>query len=59
MCLHGVSLEVKVLKSEVCLDDTGSFHSGPQHVLLGGDVVCSCYPLKIIQITTHTHTVYH
>lgn len=56
-CQCGLLLEVQVLESEVCLDDAGSFHSGPQHVLLGGNVVCSCYPLKIIQITkTHTNT---
>lgn len=45
------SLEVQVLKGKVCLHNTSSFNSGPQHILLGGDVSRVRYPVQVIQVT--------
>ena len=43
-------LEVQVFEGEVGLHDAGGFHSGPQHVLLGGDVAALRYPVQIVQV---------
>lgn len=46
----GILLEVQVLECEVCLHDAGGLHSGPQHVLLRGDVLALGYPLQVVQV---------
>lgn len=43
-------LEVQILKGEVSLYDACGLHPGAQHILLGGDVVSTGYPLQIIQV---------
>lgn len=43
-------LEMEVLEGEVGLHDAGGLHPGPQHILLGGDVVGPGYPLQVIQV---------
>jgi len=43
-------LEVQVLEGEVGLYDAGGLHPGAQHVLLGGDVVGTGYPLQVVQV---------
>lgn len=43
-------LEVQVLKGEVSLYDACSLHPGAQHILLGGDVVSTGYPLQVVQV---------
>lgn len=43
-------LEMQVLEGEVGLYDAGGLHPGAQHVLLGGDVVSTGYPLQVIQV---------
>lgn len=50
------SLKVQVFEGEVCLHDAGGLDSGPQHVLLCGDVVCFGYPLQIIQVADRDKT---
>lgn len=44
------SLEVQVLECEMRLHDAGGLHSGPQHVLLRGDVIRLGYPLQVVQV---------
>lgn len=44
-------LEVQVLECEMRLHDAGGLHPGPQHVLLGGDVLTLGYPLQVVQVT--------
>lgn len=46
----GILLEVQVLECEMCLHDAGGLHSGPQHVLLCGDVLALGYPLQVVQV---------
>lgn len=46
----GILLEVEVLECEMRLHDAGGLHSGPQHVLLRGDVLALGYPLKVVQV---------
>lgn len=43
-------LEVQVLKGEVGLHNARGLHSGAQHILLGGDVVGTGYPLQVVQV---------
>lgn len=43
-------LEVEILESKVCFHNSSSFDSGPQHVLLGGDIRTVGYPLQVIQV---------
>lgn len=43
-------LEVQILKGEVSLYDACGLHPGAQHILLGGDVVSTGYPLQIVQV---------
>ena len=43
-------LEVKILESEVCFHNSSSFDSGPQHILLCGDISPVGYPLQVIQV---------
>lgn len=43
-------LEVQVLKGEVSLYDARGLHPGAQHILLGGDVVGTGYPLQVVQV---------
>lgn len=50
------SLKVQVFEGEVCLHDAGGLDSGPQHVLLCGDVVCFGYPLQVIQVADRENT---
>lgn len=51
-CSHcsAILLEVQVLECEVGLHDAGGLHSGPQHVLLRGDVLALGYPLQVVQV---------
>lgn len=44
------SLEVQVLECEMRLHDAGGLDSGPQHVLLRGDVIRLGYPLQVVQV---------
>lgn len=44
------SLEVQVLECEMRLHDAGGLHSGPQHILLRGDVIRLGYPLQVVQV---------
>lgn len=41
---------MKVLEREMRLHDAGGLHSGPQHVLLRGDVLGLGYPLQVVQV---------
>lgn len=43
---------MKVLESKVCFHNSGSFDSGPEHVLLGGDIGPVGYPLEVIQVAS-------
>lgn len=43
-----VLLEVQILEGEMCLHDARGLHSGPQHVLLCGDVIWLAYPRQVI-----------
>lgn len=45
-------LEMQVLKGEVSLYDARGLHPGSQHILLGGNVVPSGYPLQVVQVAT-------
>lgn len=46
----GILLEVQVLEGEMRFHDAGGLHSGPQHILLCGDVIGLGYPLQVIQV---------
>lgn len=46
----GVLLEVQFLEGEMRFHDASGLHSGPQHVLLCGDVILLAYPLHVIQV---------
>lgn len=46
----GILLEVQVLEGEMRFHDAGGLHSGPQHILLRGDVIRLGYPLQVIQV---------
>lgn len=41
---------MQVLEREMRLHDAGGLHSGPQHVLLRGDVLDLGYPLQVVQV---------
>lgn len=41
---------MQVLEGEMCFHDAGGLHSGPQHILLCGDVIRFGYPLQVIQV---------
>ena len=41
---------MQVLEGKVCLHDASGLHPGPQHVLLGGDVVPLTYSLQVVQV---------
>lgn len=41
---------MKILESKVCFHNSSSFDSGPQHILLGGDIGPVGYPLQVIQV---------
>ena len=43
-----ILLEVQVLEGEMCFHNAGGLHSGPQHVLLCGDVIWLGYPLQVV-----------
>lgn len=43
-------LEVKILEGEVGLNNTRGLHSGPEDILLSGDVIRDRYPVEIIQV---------
>lgn len=42
----------------MCLHNAGGLHSGPQHILLGGDVIGLGYPFQIIQIAKDTNILH-
>ena len=48
MKVGSVLLEVQILEGEMRLHDACGLHSGPQHVLLCGDVIWLAYPLQVI-----------
>lgn len=48
-------LEVKLLESEVSLHDASGLDAGPQHILLGGDVVGLGYPFQVVQVAERGH----
>lgn len=50
-----LSLEVQIFESEMRLHNPSGLYSGPQNILLGGNIVGSSYPIQIIQITTQTN----
>lgn len=41
---------MKILEGEVGLNNTSGLHSGPEDILLRGDVTRDCYPVEIIQV---------
>ena len=41
---------MQVLEGEMRFHDAGGLHSGPQHVLLCGDVIWLGYPLQVVQV---------
>lgn len=41
-------LEMQVLEGEMCFHDACGLNSGPQHILLRGDVIRLGYPLQVI-----------
>lgn len=41
---------MQVLEGEMRFHDAGGLHSGPQHILLCGDVIRLGYPLQVVQV---------
>jgi hypothetical protein len=48
------SLKMKIFESEMGFNNSCSFHSSSQHILLSWDIIGLCYSVQVIQVAEKT-----